>query len=454
MVVARLLTPDEIGTFAIASGIVMVMAEFRMLGAAAYLIREPDIGPGKVRSTLGLTLLISWFLGIAILASGFPLAEFYDLSPIAGIFAILSVSFFVAPYISIPMTLLARQLHFKMLFRINLISSVFGAVTTVGLIILGLSYWALALGQLARPFAQFVIFLIVRPEKMEFKPSFRGLGPIAGFGAFNSIGLLLRKATVTVPDMVIGKMGPPSDVAMFSRGLGFIEFVSQTLVTGAQPVAFPYLTKTRREGGNLADAYIKASTMLGAVLLPVLGVGSLASLPAIRLFFGDQWDAAAPVASIMAIWAMLRCTHWFARDALMAVGKEGWMVVREAVPFAILVPSIVLAYPSGLEAVAKVFLVTGSVDFALTFVLLHFAIGLKTFSFLLAAWKNLLVLAICSGATWLISTNISFDTTPSWQVIGVLAATLPVVWLASLVLFRHPLGGEIYSVFQSRFGRS
>ena len=158
MVVARLLTPEEIGTYAIASAIVMVMAEFRMLGASAYLIREPEIGPEKIRSTLGLTLLISWSLGLGILLGGVPVADFYQLPPVAGIFAILAISFFIAPYISIPMTLFAREMAFETQFRVLFISSVAGAVTTIGLVLAGWGFWSLAVGQLASPLVQFLIF--------------------------------------------------------------------------------------------------------------------------------------------------------------------------------------------------------------------------------------------------------------------------------------------------------
>ncbi len=49
VVIARLLTPEEIGTFAIASAVVMMMSEFRLLGAGAYLIRESELTEGKVR---------------------------------------------------------------------------------------------------------------------------------------------------------------------------------------------------------------------------------------------------------------------------------------------------------------------------------------------------------------------------------------------------------------------
>src|SRR5690554_620249 len=79
MIIARLLTPSEIGVFAVASSLVMIMAEFRVLGANAYLIREKELTNEKIRSSYGLTLLVSWFMGLAIIASAFPLAGFFEI---------------------------------------------------------------------------------------------------------------------------------------------------------------------------------------------------------------------------------------------------------------------------------------------------------------------------------------------------------------------------------------
>ena len=113
MVVARLLTPEEIGTFAIASSVVMLMAGFRMLGANAYLVREKELTPEKIRSAYGLTILISWGLGGVVLELAYPLADYFDVAEVAVLFAILSISFIVAPYISIPDALLSREFKFR-----------------------------------------------------------------------------------------------------------------------------------------------------------------------------------------------------------------------------------------------------------------------------------------------------------------------------------------------------
>lgn len=94
MVVARLLTPEELGVFAIASGIVMLLSEFKLLGAADYLIRERELSEDKIRRALGLTILISWGLGIAVMLSGPWVGRFYEIPSLNTLFiSCLSVCF-------------------------------------------------------------------------------------------------------------------------------------------------------------------------------------------------------------------------------------------------------------------------------------------------------------------------------------------------------------------------
>lgn len=443
MLVSRLLTPDEIGTFAVASAVVMIMSEFRMLGAGGYLIRENELSVRKVRAALGLTILISWGLGGLILLLAVPVARFYDLPPLAGIFAILSVSFFIAPYISIPSSLYSRYMEFRIQFRIRLFATIVSFLSTIGFILFGFSYYSLALGQSLAALTQFLLMLRWRPAEMLYRPSIYGMGAVASFGVFNSLANLLRKGTVTVPDMIIGKLGTTAHVAMFSRGLGLIQFLSQTLMMGVNPVALPYLSETRRNGGDLADAYIKASVLLGAVVVPVVGVAGVASLPAIRLFFGMQWDEAAGIAFWLSIWGMFRCVHWFSNDVLMAKGHERIMAAKELIFFTLLVPGIILAYPRGLEWVGIVFVFVGFIEVLVNSVVLHRLIGLSVLTFFSSWWRNLVLTLVCVALTLGIGKVVDFDSPQYWLPILVIAVVLPPVWLACLYLLRHPLYREV-----------
>ncbi|PRD39322.1 UNVERIFIED_CONTAM: tagD [Trichonephila clavipes] len=51
--VARLLTPEEIGIYAISSVVALAFAEFKTLGAGIYLVREKTLDENKVRASLG-----------------------------------------------------------------------------------------------------------------------------------------------------------------------------------------------------------------------------------------------------------------------------------------------------------------------------------------------------------------------------------------------------------------
>ena len=443
MIVARLLTPDEVGIFAIASAIIMVISEFKLLGASEYLVREPEITDLKIRRALGLTILISWSLGLLVLALGWPAAAFYEIPPLAIIFAILSTGLFLGPFISIPMAVVARRFEFRVMLVVNILSAIASLATTVLLIYLGFSYYSLAWGYAANMMTKLAVICLIREFPKYWMPVFSDIGAIARFGIFTSVGNLCRKALNTVPDVVIGKMGTTAQVGMFSRGLGFVEFLSGTLRLGVSPVVLPYLSEAKRADGNLSEAYSRATVLLAAMVWPVLSVASVASLPVIRIFFGDQWDAAAPIASILALWLILRTTHDFANSLLIASGKENLMLFKEAAILCSAFALVILSFSMGLQAVAKSFIVLGLFEVTLTSWLLRRALNLEIVPFVLGLLPNLVLSAICAAATVAISYFVSFDHEQAWRPVGAIALCLPVVWLVSLKVLRHPLYREI-----------
>lgn len=454
MLVSRLLTPAEIGTFAVASAIVMVMAQFRMLGAGGYLVREEFIDENKVRSALGLTLLISWGLGCFILISAIPMAAFYNIPAVAPIFAILSVSFFLAPYISLPASLLTRHMRFQVQMKVQLFAGLLGFVVTLILILLGLSYYALAIGQLATVLLSFSLYCWFRPAEMVWVPRFSSLRPVASFGIYNSLSNVFLRSQVVLPDIVIGKLGITVQVAMFSRGMGLVSFLSESIVKGVAPVALPFLSETRRVGGDVSAAYIKATAMLGALVMPVLIVASLASLPVIRVFFGSQWDAAAPLAAWLCIWAALRSTIGFANELLVSCKREKAMVLKDALVFSTLLAVTILSFNNGgLAQVARGFVYVGVFEVLLTVSVLRRLTGLSLRGLALAWLPNVIITAGCVLMTLLIAQFVDFTAYPAWHSVLVIGLIMPFWWFLLLRLCRHPLFDEIWSTILLTFRR-
>lgn len=443
MIVARLLTPEQLGIFAIASGVVMLLSEFKLLGAADYLIREAELSENKIRRALGLTMLISWGLGIAVALSGPWLASFYEIPSLETLFYILSVSFFLTPFISIPIALANRKFNFRIVLHVNFVGAVVSLVVTVSLIKLGFGYFALAWAVAARVLTEMLMVMLSPEATIYWRPDFRRVRDIAIFGVFNSSASVLKRAIKILPDVVLGKVGTPTQVGLFSRGLGFVDFLASTLFMGVSPVVLPFLSETRRSGGDVLEAYTRACLMLGALVWPVLTVAAIASLPTIRIFFGPQWDAAAPVASLMAIWMIFRTTHNLSNNLLVAMGRERITMLKELVLFVVAAVLILVSAPHGLNAVASVFVLLGVLELLMVTLVLKWILGLRVLYFYRRLGPNVVVSGLCGLATWGISVWVPFSSQAAWKPVGMIAICLPLVWVGSLFLVKHPLAGEL-----------
>ncbi len=454
MVMARLLSPEEIGTFAIASSVVVIMAEFRMLGANTYLVRQAEITSEKIRSAYGLTILISWSLGIALATASSSLAGFFRIEGLTFVFLILAFSFLLAPYISIPDALLARDYRFREIFTINLTSSVIHFGVVVVLVKNGHSFYSLAIGQATSIFVKFVLSLYFTREIKVYMPKFTGIKEIAKLGVFTSVSHIVRNSQQTFPDMLIGKLGSPTQVGLFSRGLGFTMFISTLLLSGISPVALPYFSEIRNKGEDVVAAYHLASELIAGIVWPVLAVASVASLPAIRLMFGDQWDQAAPIATVVAFWAILRSAHVMAPNAMIAVGKESSMLVKEVLVFTVFLVSTSIAYIQlGMPGVAYAFVFSGFTDFLVSSWFMKNKVGVGFLKYCVGMSSSALVAIICWSAVSLLDWYISFDDTSPFVVLIYIICVLPPVWVLSILVLRHPLKkqfGEIYQKFFSR----
>lgn len=444
--VARLLTPAEIGTFAIASSLVMIVSEFKQLGAGVYVIREETLTEEKIRNALGLTVTMCWSLGCLLLLASPWVATFYGIDALMTIFMVLAVTFFLAPYISLMTALHERAYHFNILFKAKNIPAVLGLIATIGLILAGYSFYSLAWGQFVTILVELAVILYYKPDNMQWIPSFNNMGKVAQFGVFNSFASLLRKSLLTVPDLIIGKLGTTTQVGIFSRGLGFVDFVHQTITSGVSPVVLPYLSSQKRQSEEMRQAYLTSTTLMLALIWPVMAVAAIASEPAILLLFGDQWLAAAPLASMLFIWGIFRSAHIFSPNILVVLHLERAMFFKDLLVFIVFCSSFYLLFGYGMQVATYSFIIAGILEFCLLTLLLSKGIDLGLTAYIKSQSSNISITLVCAAAALAVDQLVDFtDHTPALDI-AVIAVVLPLAWLSSVYLLKHPLADELTAI--------
>jgi O-antigen/teichoic acid export membrane protein len=451
--IARFLTPSELGVYALASSIMLLASELRLLGAANFIVREKELNNDKVQSALGLTMIISWGIGVALIFSAPWVATFYEYPILRDIIWIILISFFLAPHISIVTSIHSRMLNYKAIFMIRFPAQIIGMFVTVAMVLYDFGIYALAWGSTVTVIVELCTAFVIREKGYSMVPKLKGIATIFRFGIYNSMSTLLYRFTTTAPDLIIGKLGSSTDVAMYSRGLGFIDFLSNLLIMGGKPVSLPYLSQVRRDGGNMSEAYIKSTLMLCTVCWPALAFASVTSLPIIQLLFGDQWSAAAPLVSILAFWGIIRTTHTLSHSLLISVDRENVMFGKELINFLIVVISIYYAYPYGLDAIAIAMTVCALIDMLINSIVLKLSVKLKLGSMLIAFLPVIFLTVICWSASYLLSEMLLLTELSSLVKLIINSVVIFLVWILVIRMFKLQLYNELCVIFHLDGGR-
>lgn len=448
MILARLLTPDEIGVYAVAGTASLIATELSSFGVIQYLIREKTIHEDKIRSVLGMAIIVSWGLGIILILTTPYIAAFYEKSEIKVLLWILSISFFIVPFFSVPIALWKRQMKFQQIALLSFTGQLITSVSTISLVLLGLSYYGLAIGVIIGVLSRMLLTVFIKPEGTVWIPKFTLVKNLFKFGIFASSTNVFVRISEGTPDLVIGKIGSMADVGYFSRGFGAVLFLNKILVSAVAPVILPHLADVKRSGGSVSEAYLKSVKLLLAFSLPVFAVVSAASYPMIIGLFGDQWVTAVPITSILAAWVMFVSIHSFSASAFIVSGGEKLMFISGLIISVSRLVLVLSTAPLGLEMVAWAMVVSGIIEFLVNSLALKKSIGLKIRNIIMVLLPNIFIALMCWLATILIDHVIVFEEAGAFQSLAITAISLPVIWLFLLRITKHEAWYMIWDIIR------
>ena len=170
LILARLISPAELGVYAIASSIAALAMNVQSMGVGEYLVREERIDNDKIRSAIGLMVLICGSLGTLLFITAPALGVFYEQPALSDLLRILSIAFVFAPFTAIPNALIAREMMFEKILVARVVSALVVATSTLGLVVAGYSYYGLAIGLVLGSFTTFCIFNYFSPPGTPWLP--------------------------------------------------------------------------------------------------------------------------------------------------------------------------------------------------------------------------------------------------------------------------------------------
>lgn len=455
MLIARLLTPEQIGLYSVSLAVISLAQMVRDFGIGSYLIQHKDLQDSHVRTAFGVMLIIGGSLFAVFFVAGPFAGRFYNDPRVGDALRICALNFLVLPFCTITMSLLRREMRFDHIAIVGIAGGLTGALASVGLAWAGLGPIGLAIGSVISSVVTGITAWLVRRDSTVFKPSLSEWRAVLGFGGQSALTNVVSSASNDISDLALGKVLGFAPVAMISRAQGLPNMFQRDLMGAVQGVAFPMFAKVHREGASVETKWTAA---VGAVTVfgwPFYGFLALMSVETMRLLFGNQWDTAARLVPIFcAVGAVLALANLVVH-LLIALGRMD-IVTRVELTFqparaaAIVVVAVLT---ESLAACAWAYLASAAVQVPLLYWVKSRCLpfdwtGLRQ-QLKASAAVTLVTLALPAAAAYYFGFTRT-EPMPLAVFLGTVAGSA-LVWVASVVLLRHPLSAD--PVFQRTLAR-
>jgi O-antigen/teichoic acid export membrane protein len=323
MIVSRLLTPEEVGVFSVATGLTILANTLRTFGVSDFLVQEERLTESMIRTSFTVNLIIAWALAAILYATSWQVAAFFNDAGVGRVVRVISISFFLVPFGITAMALLTRELAFGALYKINASSSITSSVVTVVLAYVGFGYMSMAWASLASMVIMVLACALWGYEYRVRGMSLAGWRLILPFGAKMTASNIVKQIGEQSANAVIGKMLGMADVGFYSRGYGPINMFRDKVIDAVGGVAFPAFAAEHRNSGTAPQLFVRALVYLTGISWPFFAFAALMAPQMIRIMFGNQWDAAIPLMRWLCMAAMIGTLTYQCNSFFVAVGKVG-----------------------------------------------------------------------------------------------------------------------------------
>lgn len=444
LVIARLLTPAEIGIYSIAVVLVNIAHVFRDFGVSSYLQREAELTQAKVRSAIGVAYAIAWPIAAALFLGSGVAARYFGYAEIQPVMQILAATFLLIPFSAVALALLMREFDARGIALATLWGTAAYTITSLSLALGGFGAASLAWANFANVAATGVCYVLMRPVHMAYRPSLHEVRAVMRFGSGALFANLVKAINDALPDVLLGKLGTARQVGLVSRANStvhlFLYIAGSAMAFGSQT----YLAKAHHAREPLAPILYRAAALVTAIGWPMLAVTAVAADEVIVGLYGKAWLDAAPAVLPLALMTAIELVFHYKVAAFNAIGRPYLASVPLLVTALARVGLAIALFGGSIVSFSWALMLATLVTAPVWLVLQHRHLGCGPVALIRHLAPSALLAFATAVLAWagLAMADAAGVTSPILRIL-VLAGPVALGWLGLLKLLRHPVHAEL-----------
>ncbi len=387
MIIARLLSPTEVGIVALAMLLAGILTQFYNIGIALLLIRKQGIDDADCNTAWTMRLVLGAILAIVMALLAPISAEYFNEPRVVDVTYIIAASFFVSSCENIGMVLVRRELDFAKDFRFGIYGRFLTFIATAALAFWLRNAWAIVLGTFIGAILQVILSYRMHPyrPRIDFSRYKEYLKFSLSIIPLNIGQYLLTKLA---PWLVGGATTTEKFVA-YNMSADLSGIFTNQVVGSISRGQFPNYAKILHQPQKLATAFSHELNAICSLVLPISVGLAIVAEDAVMVLLGDQWGYITPLIPWLAIQSAIGCMlTLMTGQILIATSHEKLSTSLIWIRLAILGPIVFIASRTGdVEKVAIAVLFATALALPISVVALAWSRVVSPMQILGALWR-------------------------------------------------------------------
>jgi len=339
IVLARLLTPEVFGAFAVALTVQTILINFADLGMSADLIRSPE-WRHRAPTVSSISLIAGILLSTAMIAAAPILASSLGSDEAAPVIAVMSLSLVIAAGGVAPFATIQREFQQSRFFFVIATSFAVGSGLTVLLIVgFGWGAMALAVGKLVEQGCSVGLQFALTRTRPRFGFDRSVARTALAFGLPVCGANALSWLVLNVDYIVIGRTMGAVALGLYVLAFTVASWPVNALVQAVRNVALPGFSRLDRteSAGSFVSSFALVLTcglLVAALLAPL-------ATPAVTFVYGSTWLGSAGALGVLALFGVMRVVFDLMATFLIARGASKPVLLVQVTWVVALVPAMV-----------------------------------------------------------------------------------------------------------------
>lgn len=342
MVLARLLTPQDYGAYAVATVVLAAVLSFNELGVSLAIVRWPE-DPAKIGPTVNtVSALLSCLLFLGCTLSAPYLAALLNAPAATPMIRVVSVCVLIDGVTASSAAMIARGLHQDRRFAADLAGFLMGTVLSVVLAILGFGAWSMIWGLMMANVISAITTLTLAPRRFGFGWDRDITRRLVRFGLPLAGSSLLLFVMLNVDYILVGHLAGAEALGLYLIAFNLASWPVNIISATVRRVSLAAFSRAAADPVRLRSAFLRGLTLvLTAALLICLPLGLLAH-SVLRVLYGAQWTGAAQALGLLCVFSAGRILAEYAYDYFIASDRNHFNLILQGVWLAALAPSLAL----------------------------------------------------------------------------------------------------------------